>query len=68
MEVIRGSTNSAMAGDSDPPGTQRETEKVGWLENKVDGWDEPGGWPSCLDAGAWAVTWHVIVDGLPFWA
>ena len=42
MEVIRGSTKSAMVGESDPdsPRTQHRTKKVGWGfdDSKRVGW------------------------------
>ena len=59
MEVIRGSTKSAMAGDPDSPQTQHGAEKVGWGfdDSKRVGW--PGGWPSCL---GWSLGGDVARD------
>ena len=43
-----------------PPRTRNKTDEVGWVKRLGAERDGRGGWPSCLDAGAWAVTLHVM--------
>jgi hypothetical protein len=62
MEDIRGSTKSAMAGESDqdPPRTRHRTEKVGWGvdDSKRVGW--PGGLAKL--SGRWSSGGDVARD------